>query len=254
MKAIKVTIVLLLFCQAVLAQKISQEQRIEKKLTSLDEKVTLTATQKEEVQAIFTNTATQIQSLRKAGDENKDAMLELRREEREKVKAVLTPEQVTKLKELKKAEREQHKVSRDNIREYHKTNVKPVLEAKRKAFDAALSASEKEIITQAKAKMPEHKKGEDHLKLEKGNKQDYKTARQEMKVLLQPVVDAHKAELEQIFNEVKPILDAEKEFIKENRPEHEPKKGIQIEHRKGKFDGQKGDSNERFMYRFLLMG
>lgn len=254
MKAIKVTIVLLLFCQAALAQKISPEQRIEKKVASLDEKVSLTDTQKEQVKAIFSVTASQMQSLRKAeGEENKDAIRELRKDEREKVKAVLTPEQVSKLQVIKKEERELHKANRDKIKEYHKTNVKPVLEAKRKAFDAKLTASEKAIIAEAKAKMPEHEKGKGQQNQETANNEDNQATRQEIKMLIQPIVNTHKAELEQIFNDVKPVLDAEKEFIKANKSEQDPKKGMESKRKQGKKDGQNGDGSERFMYRFLLM-
>ncbi len=258
MKTLKVTIVLMLFCQAVLAQKFSPEQIAAKKVVELDEKVSLSETQKTEVTAIFKASATQMQALKKRELVDKDAMHSLRKDEREKVKAILTAEQQKALKEANQARRDDHNASRDKIREYHKTNVKPVILEKRKAFDAKLSAQEKAVITQARALKPKHEKGNGMKQFSEAEKEQNKAAKNEIKLLLKPIIDTHKAELDAITAELKPTLDAEIEFKKANRPEKQnSERGVKGNHQKGeghKDKGHKGngDKLEHFMYQFLL--
>lgn len=250
MKAIKTTIVFVLFCQAVLAQKVSPEQRATQKVQMLDEKVSLTETQKEQVQAIFNNTASQTQNLRKQEVVDENAIRELRKEEREKVKAVLTAEQQAKLKEIRKEHRTENKESRDKLKAYHEANVKPIMKEKRLAFDSKLSESEKAIIAQARALKPKHKKDHHLGELKEDEKTENKAAREQIKTLLGPIVDAHKAELQQIFADVKPILDAERAFVEENKPQtQQHKKGPDGKGERGK----QAHQNEHFMYQFLLM-
>jgi colicin import membrane protein len=258
MKTLKVTIVLMLFCQAVLAQEFSPEQIATKRVGELDQKVSLSETQKTEVTAIFKASATQMQALKKSEVVDKDAIHSLRKDEREKVKALLTADQQKALKEANQARKDDHKASRDKIREYHKTNVKPVILGKRKAFNAKLSAQEKAVITQARALKPKHEKGNGKKQISEAEKEQHKVARNEIKLLLKPIVDTHKVELEAIAAELKPTLDAEKEFKKANRTEKQnSERGVKGAHQKGKGyngEGHIGDDNklEHFIYQFLL--
>ena len=247
MKKLKVTIVLLLIFQAVLAQKITPEQVAARKVAELDNKVNLSESQKTEVAAIFKETATQMQTLKKAETDNNDAIKALRKETKESVRALLTNEQQQILKEEHKEERGQNKAARDKIKEYHNKNVRPVIFEKRKSFDSKLTDEEKEVINQARALKPDFEKGHKVRERSSEEKHNNNATREEIKMLLTPIVNAHRSELEIIAEELQPTFEAEKEFIelnKSNNDESHPKKG--------QFRG-KEHSPEQFMFRFLLV-
>ena len=89
MRAIKITLMMLLFCQAVLAQKISVEEITERKIMRLNEKVTLTDAQKAEINTIILESTSQIKELRKAETVDQNAIKQLRMDEKAKIKELL---------------------------------------------------------------------------------------------------------------------------------------------------------------------
>lgn len=237
MRAIKITLVMLLFCQAVLAQKFSVEEIAERKVMKLDEKVTLTETQKVEINTILLESTSQIKELRKAETVNQEAVKQLKMEEKAKIKEILTEEQQTLLKDAKKADRVKNKTQRENIKAYNKEHVKPLVSEKRKAFELLLNQEEKDNIISARNIKAAHKK-QDRKSLTEEEKAAIKANREEIAKLLDPIIETHKQQLEVIKTELAPVHEA----AKENAGSHEP--GGKKKHPK--------KENKRFEYRFLL--
>ena len=242
MRAIKITLVLLLFCQAVLAQKISAEEMAEKKVLKLDEKVTLTETQKAEINTIVLESTTKIKELRSEESADQEAIKKIKMDERAKIKEVLTEEQQTLLKNAKKSERVENKAQREKMKAYNKEHVKPVVAEKRKGFELLLTDDEKASIAAAHSLKLEMRKV-DKKDLSEEEKSALKAKRTEINNLLDPIITKHQDELTKIKLELEPVYEAAKQNAGKEKPEGR--------HHKGKKHDKK-PNDKRFEHRFLL--
>jgi hypothetical protein len=239
MKVIKITLVLMLFCQAVFAQKPSPEEMAQKRVDRLDEKVSLTETQKTETYAIVLEGIIDIQNLKEEDSTYKEAFRTIKKDLREQIKEVLTEEQRAILKESRDQKKRTH---HQENRAYYKEHVKPVVKAKRMEFETKLTVEEKQVIADARLLKPQHKK-DGKKGISKQERQQMKESKAEIKLMLQPIVTAHKLELEEIMNELEPIYE---EAAKHRKSLNEEISGSRKHHKKG------AKSEDQEIYRFLL--
>lgn len=235
MKNLKITLVIVLFCQAVFAQNLEVEDKVSKRIAMMDDKIALTEDQKSIIQEILSSNATKIATLRSTSAASKEEIMAIRKAERESIKQVLTEDQLSKLK----AKREDYKA-------YYKENVKPELTKHRAAFNQKLSANEKQTIEQTRKQLRDLKPSKG-AKLADDEKKELKSNRMAIKKQLDPIIANHKAELENIKAKLKPTLDAAREYKKEQlKEDQDPNKRGKKQRRK------KRKKKGGFEYRFLL--
>ncbi len=144
MKGIKITLVLLIICQAVIAQQKTAEEITSKRLEKIESAIELTTEQRANIEAILATSSNKLIALRESAEFNREEAMLVKKEERKLIKEELTIEQRTALKEAnagKKVERKEAKAQR--------TETKEALGLKRASFDATLSGDEKMVIEQA---------------------------------------------------------------------------------------------------------
>lgn len=235
------TMIVLLIAGLSIAQESNVDRKVNQRLDKLNEVVALSDDQRQELEPILKAGAEEIRVLRQSGEADKSKIKEIRQSQNEAVKSVLTDEQKLKLDEAAEVKKEERKAAKKDIREHNKENVKPLLVEHRKDFESKLSNDEKAIIEDARNLRKEHKsKGKD---LSPEEREAMKANRNEIKVLLSPIVANHSAELERIRTEMEPTLANAKEHAKKAKGEEGSKP-----HRKN----TKNDP-DRFNHRFLLM-
>ncbi len=216
MKAIKLMIVVMLgWVPATMAQ---DEPAHPGKRDVMLEKLSLSAEQKEKIRQIDAEYKEKISREIHATSKQSDEVQKLRKEKHEKVKEVLTPEQLKKLEELKKASRENAKAMREELRKYRKERIEPVLKQKRMEFESALTEEEKATIKQCRDRMKELKDGRkedmenrkaEHKKMtpeeRKLMQENRKKVRTENQEALRPILRAHRDKLDQIEQDMEPL-------------------------------------------------
>ncbi|MGB0851579.1 MAG: hypothetical protein ACPGTP_10035 [Bacteroidia bacterium] len=225
MKGIKITAMLLIICQTVMAQQKTAEEVTKNRMDRLESMIELSEDQKSSIETIVLESSQKIIELKQAGSVDKEEIVALKKEERSAIKTVLSESQLTTLKEAKKvmkADRKEAKAERVKRKE-----ARSALVLKRQEFEGKLTLEEKDAIDKARALVPARTKGE---KLTEEQKAERKWTRKEVHKLLKPVMDNHKADLEKIHSEM---------------PLPAPKKQNQVKDEKKK--------SKRFMHRFLLM-
>lgn len=246
MKNLKITLVIVLFCQAVFAQNLEVEDKVSKRIAMMDDKIALTEDQKSIIQEILSSNATKIATLRSTSAASKEEIMAIRKAERESIKQVLTEDQLSKLKAERKAKKATAKAKREDYKAYYKENVKPELTKHRAAFNQKLSANEKQTIEQTRKQLRDLKPSKG-AKLADDEKKELKSNRMAIKKQLDPIIANHKAELENIKAKLKPTLDAAREYKKEQlKEDQDPNKRGKKQRRK------KRKKKGGFEYRFLL--
>lgn len=216
MKAIKLMIVVMLgWVPATMAQ---EEPTHPGKREVMLEKLSLSAEQMEKIRAIDEDYREKIRNEMHATSKNSDEVMKLRKEKHEKVKEVLTPEQLKKLEELKKESRENAKAMHEELRKYRKERIEPVMKQKREEFEAALTGEEKATIQQCREKLKrfknenrgpkgEGKEGTNKVSAEKRKKmaEQRKRIHTENQEALKPILTAHREKLDQIEKDLEPM-------------------------------------------------
>lgn len=223
MKGIKMTVLMLIFCQAVVAQTKTAEQITAKQVEKLNSKVVLSEGQKQQVTEIILASTKQMQGLKEADELTPEMRKEIKKAEREQVKELLTDEQKEALREAHKdkaehkADKAMHKADRLKHRAEREV-TKNALQSKRKDFDVVLTTDEKAVIAQAKTLVPAKVKGKDAREaLSEAEKAQRKTQMKEVRKMLKPIVNAHKTELDEIATTLPPKKDDATKNKKKNK-------------------------------------
>jgi hypothetical protein len=197
MNGIKITVMMLLISQAMIAQTKSSIQKAKKKVERLEEVITLTYEQKSSITNIMHASELQDTEIRSKEVVDKNAIHDLKKEERAQIKEVLTPEQQATLKVANYAKKEEYKLKKEN-RTQRKAAKNALLE-QRTAFNAKLTPSEQAIIEKARALQAARAQGKKARAAMTGEqKAQNNAARKETHKLLKPIVKSHKAELDAI--------------------------------------------------------
>lgn len=161
--------------------------RVEQHLKAMDEHLNLTDSQEVIIRGIMLETRDAMK-----GTQDRAQIDSIRKDSKERIKGVLTPEQQAKMKE----HREEHKAKMDSIR------------GVRQDFDANLSAEEKQTIIDTRVKVLAIKEQlrDTSSDLSKEEREKLKTELKEALKALDPIIEQHQSELEAL-----------------NLPDHEPK-------------------------------
>ncbi|MFT4875439.1 MAG: ribosomal protein S8 [Bacteroidia bacterium] len=163
MRGIKVTVMMLLVSQAIVAQIKTAEEIVTKKVGKIESALELRENQKAAISNIALSSSTQMLEYKNAGTLDKEARHKLRVEEHKQIHAVLTPEQRIALKESRTHTKEEH-IARNRLQQVHQAEVKErknLLIGKRAAFEDSLTDAEKETIEQARSLMQDGVKGKE---------------------------------------------------------------------------------------------
>ncbi len=244
---------------SVFAQKSGRSEMAQKRMEKMTEELNLTPEQKTKIEAINLEFKEAMKPLRADKEANAEAIAKLRKEHKEKMQSVFTPEQKKKMETLREERRQKGQAMRTEIEAYKSKNIDPILKEKRQLLENELSETEKKTIAeqrlkwqngkaQAKVLRDEFKaakmRGEtvDHSKMEDLRKQN-KVAKKEMKEALKPIVKKHEKTLATIKESLEPskvIWEKDIAAIKAKYPEIEHKK----EMRSAKH-GDKGPKNTK---------
>jgi uncharacterized membrane protein len=229
----------------------AQHHRPQKDIVQkLEEHVVLTSDQKAEIEKMQAD----FKAFRASEDfQNmaREEKTQVMKDQRKKVMGILTEEQKTAFKSGMKAEREEMKVMRDELKTYKETNIKPVLTVKRTEFDGKLSAEEKAVIAEVRdeVKAIRPKGGKD---MRRGKSQMSEEDRAKLKAAkekLKPIIQKHEAELKAIAEELKPQREKWKADIKAIKAKY-GKEALVKEEAKNKRTGnhkKKGLKQTRFL-------
>lgn len=189
----------------------SQNKKKSKNILDYSTELNLTSEQIEQIKKIQSENIEKNNELKLKQRKIKDEIKENNSNLREKVKEILTPEQLNKAKSImvdtNKIKQNGKKAYRKQLIEYTEKNIKPAISEKRKEFDKNLSEEEKKIIAEFVAK---------HNALKDANKEiiDKKLIIERRKALhketteaLKPIIANHKTELEKIFDDLKPQIE-----------------------------------------------
>jgi len=229
MKGIKITAMLLIICQAVIAQTKSVDKITTRKMEKLESTITMTDTQKASIESVVRQSAYKVVALRDSTAQDKKEIGKIRKEERAQIRELLTEEQRDQLKDAKQVQRKNREGQLKNNKE--RGTHREVLRAKRLEFDKILSEEEKSKIEEARALLPERSHKKEHVELTEAQKEERKTIRKTIAILLQPIIENHKTELDAIKAEL-PAKPARADKPATDR---------------------KGNRAEYFYHRFLLM-
>ncbi|MCB9245160.1 MAG: hypothetical protein H6606_01915 [Flavobacteriales bacterium] len=276
----KMLIVLGLILGMVRVNAQEQKDRAMMMTERLDAQVELTEAQKEKVYELNKKFAEERREMhRDRSAEMRDDMQTMHRAHRAEIESVLTEEQKAKMKAHREEQKEKHQAMRKEIGEYRKTNIHPVMVEKRTELDTKLSTDEKRLIEETRTEV-KRLRSEMRAELKETEGPDRREfmrenpKRQEIRNVieskLQPIADAHKADLEQIRKDLEPqraIWEKDMKAIHEKyKPEDGPGHGPGEFHRggkgakagKGKGKGQAGAQHEAHFGKhkdlhFLLM-
>ena len=233
---------------------------MKKQIERLDSIVDLTDDQKVEIQSLQDAMKIKMKDARETKD--REAMKTLRKQHKADIEAVLTEEQKTLLKESREAHRAEMKEMREEVKKYKDENVKPTLKTKRATFDSELTEDEKNTIanlkTELKAQRKAHKDANKEGHKARMTKEERQALKEKMSTALDPIVAAHKTELEKVEADLKPLKATWEADIKEIKSKHNAdcegkcaKKGKQ-KHKHHRATNSGSDSSMKY-YKFLLM-
>ncbi len=164
----------------------------------------LTDAQVEQIKTIQKEYLPKLKEARMAGD--KVTLKKLNDERKAKIELILTPEQVVKWEaiiEKKKTDNIKPELKRE-LKDYKKQNIKPVIIEKRTTFENELSAEEKLIIADLRAKreafLKSAKEQNNEERILRG-----KELKMEVHKTLKPIIEKHKPTLKKIRLELKPL-------------------------------------------------
>ena len=200
MNKIKMTLVVLLFCQAAAAQTMSTSERVEKKVARIEEKVALTPEQKVSITAVVSEHITKLQALKESGELDETARKAIAQSQRDAIAEVLTEEQKTILKREMARTRGTKEVKKAIKAERQAQKI--ALKQKRAEFEHALSDEDKKIIAAARALLPTKLSKEQKDQLTAEEKEARKATKKEVRKMLNPIVQKHQSDIDQIYDTV----------------------------------------------------
>lgn len=230
------------------------------RINHMDSIVDLSDNQRAKIEEINTAYHKEMKTLRSSGEKDHDQMKALRKKHKEEVEAVLTSEQLEKLKAAKAEMRKKKEGVRQEVKAYRDANIKPVLQTKRAELEAVLSDDEKSKIAQLRAELgPKPERNGEGRNHQRGHGKFDPEKRKEMKAqlaaVLNPIIEAHRSELDKIESDLKPLQDTWKADIKQMKEKTNP--NCTSGDKCGKKRPRKGDKKEGHglmkTYRFLLM-
>jgi len=210
----KTKIVLLVLLSIVMGSvALAQDsKRTAKRESILDYKMELGLTDAQEasIKSIHKEYATKIKAARKSESSDNEAMKNLVMERKAAIEGVLNAEQLVKwnaIREQKKAERNNPELKRE-LKAYKQETIKPVMLEKRIQFETELSAEDKLVIAEVRAKHQAFRGSEKGGNKSEGNPEDRKRRKEELKQYtmetLKPILEKHSASLEKINSDLIP--------------------------------------------------
>lgn len=224
----------------------------------------LTDQQVQQIEDLTTEQRSQMKQLRdtefESPETRREAMKALQGDYRDGLADILTAEQQTKMKALQEGQRakkqeraaqfkENRKATRDEIKSYREENVIPVLQAQRAKLETKISAEDKALISELRAKQSQRPKRLENPSIEEqkaakaqfeARKEERQAYKEQMKALLKTYetdIEALYAEIEPQFEEWKSEM---KEIAVENRPADAKKRQRNKDLEKGKKQGKGG--------------
>ncbi|MFY0644464.1 MAG: hypothetical protein JXR19_08355 [Bacteroidia bacterium] len=197
----------------------------------------MSETQEQQIKDILIQKVTDIKELRNTEGNQKEQIINARQESERAIRAVLTETQIAILDSLKEEKKAQRKAQKEKAKKFGKETVRPAVKAERTAFDSKLSAEEKAIILETKQLLKEMRAD---LQTEEGqalSNEDRRAKRQEILKKLDPIIDNHSEELEQVEQKLEPLKDQQRSILLEHKNKKPAKSAI----------------GKKFKYKFLLM-
>ncbi len=230
---------------------------MKKHIERLDSIVDLSDEQESQIQSL--QEALKIKMKDARMNKDREAMKSLRKQHKADIEAILTDEQVEILKKSREAHRAEIKEMHEALKKYKNEQIKPTLKTKRAEFEINLTEDEKATIaalrTEVKTMRRAHKESGSKGKL---SQDERKAKKEKIATTLDPIILAHKAELETIEEDLAPLQATWEADLNEIKAEHtdgcEGKCGHRnMKHRKGRKAAKNADKTSFKYYRFLLM-
>jgi Spy/CpxP family protein refolding chaperone len=206
-----------------------------KAIEELEEELQLTPEQEKAIEELKQETRSAYKEARKAEHTRKQSMHQSLKSE---LDAILTAEQTALLEAHHEAKKAEAKAMREEMRDYHKQNVAPVLLEQRKKLEAKISDEDKAALVKIRAERKASRPQKDG-----GQKADSRPHKDELSALVQK----YDEEINTLMEEIKPKREQWEKDMKTiaeaNAPERTGKKGM----RKGKQRSNPGFQKARFL-------
>jgi len=206
------------------------------------------------IKAIHMEYASKMKELKKAENPDKIAVKKLMGEKRSAIEQTLTSEQLEKWKTIKAKDKSAMKNPelRKEMKTYKDKNIKPVLLEKRKTFDSELSADEKTVIADLRAKHQALRGSKVGPNKDDNYKAEMKKRRMELKEetnkTLKPIMDKHAASLEKINADLTVSREQWKKDMEAIKAKHKVDSKSKPSHK-----AKKGGSKDKSSIGFILM-
>ena len=267
-KIIKLSIFLIALCSitALSAQrgprgprgKVLDSDKLKTELNLSDDQV-------QQIEALTSTQRTQMQELRdqdfESPEDRRAAMKEIHTAYRNGLAEILTDEQESQLKAIQQEARtkrkarskefgEKRKAARKDIGAYRTENIHPVLLEQRAKLDAKISAEDKALIAELRAKQPERPKRLENPSIEerKAAKEAYEANKEErtaFKEQLKALVETYESEIDALYAEIEPQVEQWKKEMKELAQEHHSEGMKKRKHGESSGAGKKGKAGKR---------
>lgn len=210
----------------------------------------LDSLQIEQIKTIQQTYRLKILEAKQSEPDNREQIRNIRREQVAKIESVLTAGQVSKWRTLRRSGpgNRNNEGLKQALHQYRSTEIIPVLLKYRSVFEKKLSQSEKEIISDWRARADAFRKAMKQQPLREEHRERAKAFRMQLRAGLDPVVNAHRDELSDILNELKPRRDQWQKDMEAIRLKHGRTKG-----RPTPYSRDSNQKDEHFMIRFLLL-
>lgn len=238
MKKILIGVLLVLCGQVTNAQRSMEVvDRIEHRVQFLDSQLNLTNEQEIRIRELLTEHQGKMRAMRMDTIAKPEDYRKLKEDIKNSIKAELTPEQQSIMQKHHEFRCDMHNGGQHHNHPYPDIDSK--LKVERVLFDSLLSSEEKDIIAQARAKIKAHR---DSIRIycdsSVGNYGEVGGIhRNEIHLMLSPIISKHKTELDAIESRMKPSG-------RKNRTQSK---------KVGKVGMNQARDKEHFKYRFLLM-
>lgn len=219
----------------------------------------LTDQQVQQIEDLTTEQRTQMKQLRdtefESPEARREAMKALQGDYRDGLADILTAEQQTKMKALQEGQRakkqaraaqfkEKRKATRGDIKSYREENVIPVLQAQRAKLESKISAQDKALISELRAKHAQRPKRLDNPSIEEqkaakaqfeANKEERQAHKEQIKALLK----TYETDIDALYAEIEPQVEEWKSEMKEIAAENRPADAKKRQHKKDLGEGKK---------------
>jgi outer membrane protein OmpA-like peptidoglycan-associated protein len=169
----------------------------------------------------------------------------------QRVKEILTADQLEKLKAVRKEHRQKRMEMRKEIKAYRTENIQPVLKAKREEFDQKLTEAEKSKIKEVKSQLEAIKGDQKRHEITPEQREQIKALVEQLK----PIAKAHRVELKAIVAELGPLRAEWRSDLKAIHDKYGvPERGHKgTQEAKKTENGKKKGKKGKHLMRFLLM-